>query len=74
MYEFLETIKENAELSKRELILGITCGFLAGIILGILIGRKPPKDSKASKRCCKTEVIIPREECAPIKLNPEDYD
>ena len=71
MYDFWELIKERAEISKRELILGIASGFLLGLVLGLLIGgnkNKPPKSRK------KIVINVPEDEKKSITLNPEDYD
>jgi len=71
MYEFLESIKESAEVSKRELILGVTCGALAGVIVGIAIGMQKSRPPKAPKKIIIKEAPKTQES---FVLNPEDYD
>lgn len=71
MYDFLEEIKEKAEISIRELILSVSCGVLLGLVVGLLIGSrknhppKPPRRIIIKENPEKTEGFI---------LNPEDYD
>lgn len=69
---FLESIKESAEVSKRELILGVICGVLAGLVFGLLIGESRHKAPRAKKIIIR-ESNNPNKEDA-IVLSPEDYD
>lgn len=67
MLDFLEEIKENAEASKREILLGVICGFLLGVILGVFLG------GLRSKSNTKNVFMGPGKD-EGIYLSPEDYD
>lgn len=69
MYEFLEEIKENAEVSKRELLLGIIVGFLSGVVVGMLASERAHKP-----RSPKQIIIEKPSGNDGIILNREDYD
>ncbi len=70
MYDFLEEIKERAEVSKRELILGVIVGFLSGVVLGIIFSDLKNKPKKSVKQI----IVEPSQKSESILLNPEDYD
>ena len=70
MYDFLESIKESAEISRRELILGISCGVLIGFIIGLLFGFGKNNIKSSGKIIIKE---APKKDDG-IVLSREDYD
>ena len=71
MYDFLESIKEEAGFSVRELILSVLCGVLLGLVAGILIGSRKNRPAKLPK---KIYIKADKPDNEGFILNPEDYD
>ncbi len=67
MLDFLEEIKAEAEVSKREVILCAVCAFLGGLVIGLLIGSsksrpKPPKQIIIKEEKPEAHKVLARED------------
>lgn len=72
MADFMEMLKENAELSKRETTLAVLCAALLGLVVGIFIGTKFSGQNRQPKKIVIKEYEVPKEDAKV--LSREDYE